>query len=373
MLEQSQRAFRNFYNLFASGMSTAEIERLIKVDTRGMYEFYVRDMPKSAHAKNPWKRAFLFCKNLFLAFLLKLTPARRLLYALAGVLIIAGLWNRDLMLLFDAFLIMNFLLALELADKLITKDELAIAREIQLSLLPNHGLQAAGFEVAGFSDAARSVGGDYYDFIPLAGGSCLIVIGDVSGKGISAALYMAKVQTLLQTFARQTGDPRALLSLLNEHLLRELKRNYFLTLAIVRLEANGGAQLCRAGHTPVLLFERQRRECFWIKPQGLAIGLAANAHESPEAQNGMFLEHLEVVERSLQAGDIMLLFTDGVSETFNLAQQEFGEERLQRILARHHQEAPEAIRTALLRELAGFRRGAELRDDTTFVIIKRNA
>lgn len=73
----------------------------------------------------------------------------------------------------------------------------------------------------------------------------------------------------------------------------------------------------------------------------------------------------------MQAGDIMLLFTDGVSETFNLAQQEFGEERLQRILARHHQEAPEAIKTALLRELAGFRRGAELRDDTTFVIIKR--
>ncbi len=203
MLEKSQRAFRNFYDLFASGMTAAEIERLIKVDTRGMYQFYLRQMPKSDRVEKPWKRALVFCKNLFLAFLLKLTPARRLLYALACAFIIAGFWNQDLMLLFDAFLIMNFLLALELADKLITKDELAVAREIQLSLLPHHGLQAAGFEVTGFSDAARSVGGDYYDFIPLADGSCFIVIGDVSGKGISAALYMAKVQTLLQTFARQ--------------------------------------------------------------------------------------------------------------------------------------------------------------------------
>jgi serine phosphatase RsbU (regulator of sigma subunit) len=240
-----------------------------------------------------------------------------------------------------------------------------------LSLLPRHDLQIAGFEVTGFSDAARSVGGDYFDFIPLAGGRCLIIIGDVSGKGISAALYMAKVQTLLHIFAKQTGDLRELLVRLNEHLLRELKRNYFLTLAIVGLGSNGGVQLCRAGHTPVLLFERQRGDCSWIKPKGIAIGLAVNHREPPDAQNGVFQENLEVIERTLAGGDIVLLFTDGVSETLNPARQEFGEERLQRILLRHHHASPETIKQALLRELAGFRRGAELQDDTSFVIIKR--
>jgi sigma-B regulation protein RsbU (phosphoserine phosphatase) len=358
------QSLRNFYRLFTSGLTRAEVERLVKVDTRGMYAFYVRSMQRPATGAKPLKRFLTFIRNLFVTFLLKLTPARRLLYGIAFALFVIAIINLDWWYAFYTFLILNFLLALELADKLIAKDELAIAREIQLSLLPQNLLAIPGFEIAAFSDAARSVGGDYYDFIPLSDGSTLIVIGDVSGKGISAALYMVKIQTMLQLFAKETTDLCGLLNSLNDHLYRHLKKNYFLTLALARLYADGTIELCRAGHTPALLYDNQNTRCLWLQPQGLAIGLG----------NGQaFKEKLELVQRQLLAGDFLFLFTDGVNETVNGKLVEFGENRLAQLLSKHAQATPESLKSVLLRELTIFREGAELRDDTTFVAIKRNA
>jgi sigma-B regulation protein RsbU (phosphoserine phosphatase) len=190
------------------------------------------------------------------------------------------------------------------------------------------------------------------------------VIGDVSGKGISAALYMVKVQTMLQLFAKESADPCGLLVHLNDHLYRQLKRNYFLTLALARLHPNGAMELCRAGHTPALLYDNEKKHCTWIEPKGLAIGLG----------NGqLFKEKLELVKKNLQTGDFLLLFTDGVSETVNGKLVEFGENRLAQILSKNAQATPDSLKSILLHELTIFRGGAELRDDTTFVVIKRCA
>jgi sigma-B regulation protein RsbU (phosphoserine phosphatase) len=364
MLDKTIRPFAEFYRLFTSGITRAELERLVKVDTRGMYAFYLRGMKQPAPGEKKWKRVLIFCRNLFVAFLLKLTPARRLLYAVAIMLFAMALINKDWWDAVYAVVILNFLLALELADKLITKDELEVAREIQLSLLPNKTLPLSGFEVATFSDAAKSVGGDYYDFVPLADGSALVVIGDVSGKGISAALYMVKVQTMLQMFAKESAEPCDLLDRLNGQLYRSLRRNYFLTIALARLFPNGEMALCRAGHTPILLYDGEKKHCVWLEPKGLAIGLA-NGRE--------FSSRLELFKRALKPGDLLLLFTDGVIETANGQLIEFGESRLAQILARNSQAPPESIKTILVQELASFRSGAELRDDTTFVVIKRSA
>jgi len=362
MPDKPLQSLKNFYHLFTSDLTRAEIERLVKVDARGMYAFYLRHMQKPDLAKKPLKRALSFCRDLFVTFLLKLTPARRLLYAIAVLLFALALIDTSWWDVVYVFVILNFLLALELADKLIAKDELAVAREIQLSLLPNQSTPISGFEVAAFSDAAKSVGGDYYDFIPLAGGSALVVIGDVSGKGISAALYMVKVQTLLQIFAKETGEPCVLLDRLNEQLYRNLKRNYFLTLALLRLHPNGDIELCRAGHTPALFYDGEKKYCLWLEPKGLAIGI----------ENGAgFRGKLELSKRLLQPGDLLLLFTDGVSETADHALMEFGENRLAQILSKNSHASSEQIKSALLQELNAFRNGAELRDDTTFVVIKR--
>jgi len=362
MFNKTLHSFKEFYQLFTSGMTRAELERLAKVETRGMYDFYTRSMQKPLQEEKKWKRGLIFCRNLFITFLLKLTPARRLLYAIALFLFVIAFVDNNWWDFVYAFVILNFLLALELADKLITKDELEIAREIQLSLLPDHATPIAGFEIAAYSDAAKSVGGDYYDFIPLADGSTLVVIGDVSGKGISAALYMVKMQTLLQMFAKETGEPCMLLDRLNSQLYRAIKRNYFLTIVLARLYPNGDLELCRAGHNPTLLYNHAKKQCDWLEPHGIAVGL----------QNGAaFSNTLELSKKSLHAGDVLLLFTDGVVETANGQWLEFGENRLAQILAAHAPAAPESIKQALLHELHGFRNGAELRDDTTFVVIKR--
>ena len=362
MLNKAVRPLAEFYRLFTSGMTRAELERLVKVDTRGMYAFYARAMQQPAVGEKKWKRVLIFCRNLFVAFLLKLPPARRLLYAVAMMLFAMALINKDWWDVVYSILILNFLLALELADKLITKDELEIAREIQLSLLPKLTTPIPGFETATFSDAAKSVGGDYYDFVPLADGSVLAVIGDVSGKGISAALYMVKVQTMLQMFAKESAEPCELLDRLNGQLYRSLRRNYFLTIALARLYPTGEMALCRAGHTPALLFDSEKKHCVWLEPKGLALGL----------ENGQdFSNKLEVFNRALKPGDLLLLFTDGVIETANTGLAEFGENRLAQILARNSQAPPESIKAILLQELTIFRNGAELRDDTTFVVLKR--
>ena len=357
-----RKTFKKTYQLFTSDLSRADLERLVKVEARGMYTFYSRQMQKPALGKKRWKRALVFTRDLFVTFLLKLTPARRLLYALGLFLFALALIDKNWWDTVYAFVIFNFLLALELADKLIAKDELEVAREIQLSLLPGQSAPINGFEMAALSDAAKSVGGDYYDCIALADDSALVAIGDVSGKGISAALYMVKVQTLLQMFARESAEPCVLLDRLNEQLYRNLRRNYFLTLALLRLHPDGTIALCRAGHTPILIYNSEKKHCEWLEPKGLAIGLENSAR---------FRSHLELSHRQLKSGDIMLLFTDGVIETADAKLHEFGESRLAQILSRNSQATAEAVKAVLIHELNIFRAGAELRDDTTFVVIKK--
>lgn len=360
-----------------------EIQRLINVEVRGTYDFFVRAMKPLPPEQNPVKRFFVFSWNLFVVFLLKLTPARRLLYAIGLILFFFFLNDQQVSNAVYSFLILNLLLALELADKLITKDELSIAREIQLSLLPSEPEHLPGYEIAAHSEVARSVGGDYYDFIPLNDGGMLVVVADVSGKGISAALYMVKVQTALRLFARDSNDPRELLVRLNEHLHGRMKRNFFLTIALLKLHPDGRIDFCRAGHPPAIFYDCGRNEFSNLQPQGTAIGMkpssATNGSDTPHTQiradggNGpsYFDDILENASLQLRSGDLLVLYTDGVVETADAVKNEFGQARLIQLLAQNVNVSVEAMRDAVISELKAFRNGAELRDDTTCVFIRR--
>jgi len=382
MIKTTTQFLKDFYDLFTSGLTVNEIERLINVDTRDTYAFYIRHMKKPTEERNRVVRFLVFCWNLFLAFLLKLTPARRLFYALALVGLIFALAQDSLTYAVYSFLIINFLLALEVADKLITRDELVLARDIQLSLLPTGIVPPPGYEIAAYSDVAKSVGGDYYDVLRLDDGSTLLVIGDVSGKGISAALYMVKVQTTLQLLIKESMDPRELLIRLNRYLYGHLKKSYFLTVALAQIYPEGRFNYCRAGHTAAILFDSRKGAFVRLQPHGAALGITSSEGDSGENAAGqsavsqparLYGETLEIHSASLEPGDVMLLFTDGVIDTVNTSQQEFGERRVTDVLMRHHTSSAETIKTALVEELASFRSAAELRDDTTFVVLKRTA
>jgi sigma-B regulation protein RsbU (phosphoserine phosphatase) len=381
MIKKTSRSIRDFYDVFTTGLSIKEIERLVNVEARGSYEFYLRSVKPEAQQKNSVKRFLVFCWNMFLAFLLKLTPARRLFYAIAVFSLLYAWFQSDLSYAVLGVVILNFLLALEVADKMITKDELELAREIQLSLLPGTLAPPGGYDLSAHSEVAKNVGGDYYDLIPLGDGSSLAVIGDVSGKGISAALYMVKVQTALQLIAKDSSNPKELLIRLNRHLYGQLKKNYFLTIAVVQLYPDGRFRYCRAGHTPAIFYQPLERHWSRLQPGGAALGLAPSGVQTEvmadyAGANGANGDHhyeamVDIHEGTMQTGDVLFLYTDGLIEGVNSDQQEFGEQRTGDIVARNAHVSAEGIKTLMMQELSGFRANAELRDDTTFFVIKR--
>ena len=365
--------FKEFVNLLGSGMSGSEVGRMVGTDTRTMYAYYARSVKETPDGTNKVVRWLRLAWYVFVAFLGKLTPARRLFYVVALVFFAMALWYGELINAVYAFLVVNFILALEVAEKLMAKDELEVARQIQLRLLPDSIDVVPGFSASAQSDVATSVGGDYYDVLRLADGSTLVVIADVSGKGMSAALYAVKVQTALQLLAQEHADVRELLCRLNEHVASHLRRSYFLTIGVARLFPDGTAQYCRAGHMPALLYRSATRTCEVLKPAGTAIGFAGanSGNGNGHAENG-FGESLEVETRKLEPGDSMLLYTDGLVEAADAKKEEFGEQRLKELLAREGWRSTAESRQLISSTLTSFRGPEPLRDDTTFVIVKRN-
>ncbi len=377
MIKFTIRSLKNLHEILTSGLTLTEIERLVTVDAPNMYEYYMRG--SNAPVKGGRLKKFLiFLKNLFFAFLLKLSPARRLVYVISLIFVGLAWWKTDWHFALYAFIIANFLIALELADKLITRDELAVAREIQRSLLPLQSNAPPGYETAFFCDPARIVGGDYYDFIPLPDGRLLGVVGDVSGKGISAALYMVKVQTMLHIYAQFNQNLTEIVARLNDYLFDQLHRNYFLTMTLFCIRPDGRIELCRAGHTPILFYSNLQRSYQILQPKGIGLGIIpSNNHKKNGApytlQNKDFTQLLETHQQDLQIGDTLFFYTDGLTEAFNAHQEEYGEERLLELLNRYQNAPPETMKSVILRELSDFRGRAEPNDDTTFVVLQRQA
>ncbi|MCU0452345.1 MAG: serine/threonine-protein phosphatase [Bacteroidetes bacterium] len=364
-------SLRQLWDLLTGSVSTSEFERFLRQEVPGAYAFYRRTMRDVPEPQSSVRRAMRFVWYLFLAFLEKLTPIRRLLFAVSVILF--SLW-----LFFDgrsdqalwAFLLLNFLLVLEVADKLVTKNELSIAREIQIALQPSEPAEPAGFEVAAYSEVANSVGGDYYDAIQCPDGSVLYVLADVSGKGISAALYTTTVQTALRIYANDVQDPRDLVLRLGEYLRGQLRRSYFLTLLIVRVSPEGRAVVCRAGHPGAIYVDVSERATRAIRPQGAAIGMAAGG----TAEVGEALrEAMRCEEVQMEEGDYLVMVSDGLLEAVDLEGREYGEARLSALVQTFSADNVAAMRGRILGDVKDFRSGADLRDDVTFILLRRCA
>jgi phosphoserine phosphatase RsbU/P len=369
------RFFHNVREYLFHDLTWNDLNRSFSEDMREMYEFYAKNMKSEEGNQNRIKHAVKFAWFLFMAFLMKLTPPRRLMYAVALIFILIASSQEKITSAVYSFIIVTILLAMELADKLMTKDELSVARDIQLSLQPVGIATLPGYELAAHSEVAKEVGGDYYDILALPDGSTLIVIGDVSGKGISSALYVVKMQTALQLFATETSDLRELLIRLNSHMYGQLKRNYFLSLFLVKLDNDGKIEYCRAGHPPGLFYNAIENDVSWLKPNGFAVGMTASSNgdsSTDQKANTDFGGSLETKTLQLQKGDIIFLFTDGVSESVNSNGREYGQERIAGLIKKYGNNSAEKLRELINHELVGFRDGTDLRDDTTFVLLKRS-
>ncbi|MEQ1909122.1 MAG: PP2C family protein-serine/threonine phosphatase, partial [Vicinamibacterales bacterium] len=256
------------------------------------------------------------------------------------------------------------------AEKKRLEEELRIAHEIQMSLLPQGPLGIPGVSVTSVCVPAREVGGDYFDILPLDDHRVAVLIADVSGKGTSAALYMAEMKGLMLSLSRNHTSPRALLVEANHIIAEHLNSRSFITMiyAIIDIRART-MTYARAGHTPLLCLPGPLapvRGLRLLAPDGMVLGL--------NLDNGEMFDRLLCEETlPIHEGDMFLFFTDGISEAMNCDDDCFGEGRLSRIVEEHAHLPSEELRERILREIAAFVGDAPQHDDMTLILLRIDA
>ena len=355
---------RDFFELYTTGMSRREIERLLHKDALEALTYYkekttLKDRPpekKSLIAK------FRVFKEIFMSFLMQLTPARRFFYGLSfcgfvlGMIAAKGLW------LLCAFIILNLLLALELADKLTTRDELEIAREIQLSLEPTHLPQIPGLSVSFSSKPAKIVGGDFFNVVKRNDNQMLSIVGDVAGKGIPAALYAAHIQSMFESLSEQSTSPANILTGLNHLICKRLREGDFITAVIAFFESGENSlTVARAGHNWPLYYSSQTRTIEPLKTRGVCLGI--------DMDTG-FSSCLEEKSIPVRSGDVLLLYSDGITEAMNSDHRLFDQSRLESALRESAHFPAEKIVERINLRLDEFVQTEEPHDDITMLAIK---
>ena len=248
------------------------------------------------------------------------------------------------------------------------EEELRIARDIQMSLLPSGPVSFPGLAVTAMCRPAREVGGDYYDFMPLGEHRLGVLVADVSGKGTSAAFYMAELKGLILSLSQIYQSPKQLLVEVNRILSAHLDNRTFITMiyAVLDLEART-ATYVRAGHTPLIYVpaDGHAPRCSQVlTPDGLVVGLHLDGIEAK------FAELLEEQTLPIGVGDLFALYTDGITEAMNEESDLFGEERLSGLLEEHAHLPSDELRKRILGDVEAFVGGAEQHDDMTIVLLR---
>jgi sigma-B regulation protein RsbU (phosphoserine phosphatase) len=259
-------------------------------------------------------------------------------------------------------------LLLQAAEKKRLEEELRIARQIQMSLLPSGPLAMPGLGVTALCIPAREVGGDYYDFFPLADRRVGILIADVSGKGTSAAFYMAELKGLVLSLSQIYESPKQLLIEANRILAGSLDNRSFITMtyAVVDLDARTFTY-ARAGHTPLIYLPSPcngASRARVLAPDGMVVGLKIDGIAE------RFASLLDEVTIPISGGDIFVLYTDGITEAMNEEAELFGELRLSQLVEEHAHLSCEELRERILREVEAFVGGADQHDDMTMILMK---
>ncbi|MEO2199401.1 MAG: SpoIIE family protein phosphatase [bacterium] len=247
------------------------------------------------------------------------------------------------------------------------EEELRIARDIQMSLLPDAPVLLPGLNVCAVCRPAREVGGDYYEFVHLGDGRLGVLVADVSGKGTSAAFYMAELKGIILSLGQIYQSPKRLLMEANRILATSLDARTFITMIylVVDLEARTVTYV-RAGHTPLIYLPAngQPPQTQILIPDGLVVGLQLDGIEE------LFEELLEERTLPIAAGDLFVLFTDGITEAMNQEFDLFGEERFSRLLEEHGHLPSEDLRERILGDVEAFVGDADQHDDMTIVLLR---
>jgi serine phosphatase RsbU (regulator of sigma subunit) len=245
---------------------------------------------------------------------------------------------------------------MERKEQIRTKD-LIQAAEIQRGILPRGAPRIAGVDLAGHNAPCRTVGGDYYDFIPYADGRVAVVLGDVAGKGMSAALLMSNLQARVQILAEDPRNLSGLMGRLDQSVAINCPDNRFITMFMGVIDpAEGRLVYCNAGHNPPLLI-RSSGEVDRLKAVGTALGILPGLSYQEES-------------RKFSAGDLLAIYSDGLTESENPAGEEFGELRLTELLGNHSAARAEDIVEQVLQALDAWTGSTPPADDITLVVVR---
>jgi sigma-B regulation protein RsbU (phosphoserine phosphatase) len=255
------------------------------------------------------------------------------------------------------------------AEKKRLDEELRIARQIQMSLLPRGPLDQPGLAITALCVPAREVGGDYYDFFHLPDGRLGVLIADVAGKGTSAALYMAELKGLVLGLSQTQMSPRDMLIEVNRIISDNLDSRSFITMTYGVIDHRAGTMTyCRAGHTPLIFLPGAASPLPGVAqvltPSGMVVGLRI-----PGAAE-KFAALLEEHTIDLSVGDVVVFYTDGISEAMNPVNDLFGDSRLGRLIEEHGHLTSGELRERILREIEAFVAGADQHDDMTMILLK---
>ena len=259
-------------------------------------------------------------------------------------------------------------LLIENADKARMEQEMMAAREIQQKLLPSGPIRMPGLASMAFCEPAREVAGDYYDFLHISDTELGVLIADVSGKGLPAGLYMAQLKVIVQSLARVHRSPREFLIAVNRVVADNIDSKSFITMSygVINLGRREMA-FARAGHCPLIYVAGDApagmRKAQVVTPDGLVVGLNIDDGQ-------LFESMLEEVTIPLQNDDLLVFFTDGISETMNTAFDCYGEARLAKVLEQYSHLPFEQLRSFIFADLRSFAGEADQHDDMTMVMLK---
>jgi sigma-B regulation protein RsbU (phosphoserine phosphatase) len=352
---KSKKSGKKFSETVWEDLHRGDLKRTFKKDFKDIYQFYFDDETRARLSKmNKFKRVFVIMFLLLKNMILKLTPARRVLL-LIGIIFSIG--RSDSNNGFIGMAILLLILILELKDKLLAQDELAVGRAVQFALMPEKNPKFPGWEVWLFTRPANDVGGDLVDYLKISESRLYVALADVSGKGLGAALFMSKLQSTIRALAQDFDSLELFGKRINEIFCRDALPNRFASLVYVELTDNSGkVRLLNAGHFPPVIIHG---ETITELPQGSsALGLSVDSEYTEQTAE-------------LNVNDLLVIYSDGLTEACNEEGEFFGDQMLFELLKRIGGLTAEKAGKKLLQENKIFVGEAPQNDDLSLAIIKR--
>ncbi len=364
--KQAMEDTRSLYREYTEGMTRERISRELQSDTKRLKELFNEAAGSDTDDKTGEPVPFVARAGRFIKVVTgRMNPTRRLVFGLSFIgftysTIFSGLLPDLLMP--ASFLAMAAILMLELLEKLDVKKEIDLAKEIQISLLPSPEIRVQNLDIHSFANTAHDVGGDYIDIITTPKG-VYYIIADVSGKGLSAALYMVRMQALVHLIIKkQDPSPKQLFLELNDYIKSYRNDKTFITACAAFFPKGENHFLfARAGHNPPLHFKRAKDSTYLMQSTGFALGMT---------RTDRLEKFMKEVTVPYETGDSFLFYTDGLTEARNESGEEFGMERARSLLDIYGSLEPHVIVKKVQSSIENFIGDMPTTDDVTYSCIR---